>query len=82
MNITIDLLSTNSIVTILCILTMIIGFIFGDSGKSTGWMFFLIPFGFIIMFMYWLYILAYPVFYAMLCLWVFISIIAIIKNNK
>lgn len=76
MNITIDLLSTNSIVTISCIVIMILGQIFGDSGKSTGWMFFLIPIAAVVLMLYWLFILSHITFYVLMCIWIIEIIIS------
>jgi len=55
--ITIDLFSPHTIVTLIAIILMILASVYGDSGKSTAWMFFLGPLAFFALLIYWLFVL-------------------------
>lgn len=54
--ITIDLYNPHVIVTLIAIL-MILASVYGDSSKSTAWMFFLGPLAFFALLIYWLFVL-------------------------
>lgn len=55
--ITIDLYNPHLIVTVIAIILMIIASVYGDSEKSTAWMFFLGPLAFFALLIYWLFVL-------------------------
>jgi len=55
--ITIDLYNPHLIVTVIAIILMIIASVYGDSEKSTAWMFFLGPIAFFALLIYWLFVL-------------------------
>ena len=55
--ITINLYSPHVIVTLIAIIIMILSSIYGDSEKSTAWMFFLGPLAFFALLIYWLFVL-------------------------
>jgi hypothetical protein len=80
--ITIDLTHLHVIVTLLFLLLMFLGNRFGDSEKSTAWMFFLIPLAIFLYVIYWTVILfgniAFIAF-GILILW---GIIKQIRENR
>jgi FtsH-binding integral membrane protein len=55
--ITIDLYNPHVIVTFIAIVLMILASVYGDSEKSTAWMFFLGPLAFFALLIYWLFVL-------------------------
>ncbi len=55
--ITINLFNPHTIVTLIAIVLMIIASVYGDSEKSTAWMFFLGPIAFFLLLIYWLFVL-------------------------
>ena len=55
--ITIDLYNPHVIVTLIAIILMIVASVYGDSEKSTAWMFFLGPIAFFLLLIYWLFVL-------------------------
>lgn len=55
--ITIDLYNPHVIVTLIAIVLMILASAYGDSEKSTAWMFFLGPLAFFALLIYWLFVL-------------------------
>ena len=55
--VTINFLHPHMIATMLFLITIILGAIYGDSSKKTAWMIFLPVFGFILYMLYWLVVL-------------------------
>lgn len=60
--ITIDFLNPHVLVTLFAILVMIVAFVFGDSSKSTAWMFFLGPIALFSLVIYWAVVLVISFF--------------------
>jgi len=48
---------TDIIVSLICIILILLGSIYGDSSKKTAWMFFLSPVGLIVLIFYWISVL-------------------------
>ena len=81
MNITIDFLSANSIVTISCIVFIVLGIVFGNSEKKTARMFFLLPIFLFILIMYWVFVLSHVIFWLLLTFFIIVFIFGIIDDN-